>query len=40
VVLRELSTQTGSLEDAFLEVTASAVEYHGQSETQSKGVAS
>ena len=32
VVLHELSTQTGSLEDAFLEVTASSVEYHGQSE--------
>jgi ABC-2 type transport system ATP-binding protein len=32
VVLHELSTQTGSLEDAFLEVTATSVEYHGQSE--------
>lgn len=32
VVLHELSTQTGSLEDAFLEVTASSVEYHGLSE--------
>ena len=32
VVLHELATQTGSLEDAFLEVTASAVEYHGQTE--------
>ena len=31
-VLHELSTQTGSLEDAFLEVTATSVEYHGQSE--------
>jgi ABC-2 type transport system ATP-binding protein len=31
-VLHELSTQTGSLEDAFLEVTASSVEYHGRSE--------
>jgi ABC-2 type transport system ATP-binding protein len=40
VVLHELSTQTGSLEDAFLEVTADAVQYHGNSETQSKGVAS
>jgi len=40
VVLHELSTQTGSLEDAFLEVTADAVQYHGHSETQSKGVAS
>ena len=40
VVLHELSTQTGSLEDAFLEVTADAVQYHGHAETQSKGVAS
>jgi ABC-2 type transport system ATP-binding protein len=31
-VLHELSTQTGSLEDAFLEVTALSVEYHGRSE--------
>jgi ABC-2 type transport system ATP-binding protein len=37
VVLHELSTQTGSLEDAFLEVTADAVQYHGHAETQSKG---
>lgn len=29
IVLHELSTQTGSLEDAFLEATATAVEYHG-----------
>jgi ABC-2 type transport system ATP-binding protein len=40
VVLHELSTQTGSLEDAFLEVTADAVQYHGNTETQSNGVAS
>jgi ABC-2 type transport system ATP-binding protein len=40
VVLHELSTQTGSLEDAFLEVTADAVQYHGHSETKSNGVAS
>ncbi|MFZ9819236.1 MAG: ABC transporter ATP-binding protein [Ilumatobacteraceae bacterium] len=32
IVLHELSTQTGSLEDAFLEVTASSVEYHGRTE--------
>ncbi|MFM8564391.1 MAG: ABC transporter ATP-binding protein, partial [Acidimicrobiia bacterium] len=32
IVLHELSTQTGSLEDAFLEVTASSVEYHGHTE--------
>ena len=40
VVLHELSTQTGSLEDAFLEVTADAVQYHENTETQTKGVAS
>jgi ABC-2 type transport system ATP-binding protein len=40
VVLHEISTQTGSLEDAFLEVTADAVQYHGNTETQSNGVAS
>ncbi|MFZ9541422.1 MAG: ABC transporter ATP-binding protein [Ilumatobacteraceae bacterium] len=35
IVLHELSTQTGSLEDAFLEVTASSVEYHGRTEANS-----
>jgi ABC-2 type transport system ATP-binding protein len=35
IVLHELSTQTGSLEDAFLEVTASSVEYHGRAEANS-----
>ncbi|MFN5603737.1 MAG: ABC transporter ATP-binding protein, partial [Actinomycetes bacterium] len=33
IVLHELSTQTGSLEDAFLEATALSVEYHGLSES-------
>ena len=32
IVLHQLATQTGSLEDAFLEVTASSVEYHGSAE--------
>jgi ABC-2 type transport system ATP-binding protein len=29
IVLHQLATQTGSLEDAFLELTSSSVEYHG-----------
>ncbi len=29
VVLHQLATETGSLEDAFLELTSSSVEYHG-----------
>ena len=32
IVLHQLATQTGSLEDAFLEVTAASVEYHGSAE--------
>jgi ABC-2 type transport system ATP-binding protein len=36
VVFHELSPQTGSLEDAFLDATASSVQYHG---TQVEGVA-
>lgn len=32
IVLHQLATQTGSLEDAFLEVTAASVEYHASSE--------
>lgn len=35
VVLHELATQTGSLEDAFLQVTAESVQYHGQVEVKS-----
>ena len=35
IVLHELATQTGSLEDAFLEVTADSVEYHSHSEVKS-----
>jgi ABC-2 type transport system ATP-binding protein len=29
ITLHQLATQTGSLEDAFLELTSSSVEYHG-----------
>jgi ABC-2 type transport system ATP-binding protein len=29
IILHQLATQTGSLEDAFLELTSSSVEYHG-----------
>jgi ABC-2 type transport system ATP-binding protein len=36
VTFHELSPQTGSLEDAFLDATASSVQYHG---TQVEGVA-
>ena len=36
VIFHELSPQTGSLEDAFLDATASSVQYHG---TQVEGVA-
>lgn len=32
LVLHQLASQTGSLEDAFLRVTADSVEYHGDSE--------
>lgn len=32
LVLHQLASQTGSLEDAFLRVTADSVEYHGESE--------
>lgn len=40
VVLHELSTQTGSLEDAFLEVTADSVQYHGNIDSSASGIAS
>jgi ABC-2 type transport system ATP-binding protein len=36
VIFHELSPQTGSLEDAFLDATASSVQYHG---AQSEGLA-
>jgi ABC-2 type transport system ATP-binding protein len=29
ILLRELTTRTGSLEDAFMQLTADSVEYHG-----------
>ena len=35
VVLHQLATQTGSLEEAFLQATASSVEYRGISEVAS-----
>lgn len=34
LVLHQLASQTGSLEDAFLRVTADSVEYHGDSESK------
>jgi ABC-2 type transport system ATP-binding protein len=33
IVLHELSPQTGSLEEAFLDATDASVEYRGQSAT-------
>lgn len=37
IVLHELSPQTGSLEEAFLEATDSSVEYRGASTSQTEG---
>jgi ABC-2 type transport system ATP-binding protein len=40
VVLHELSPQTASLEEAFMELTEDSIEYHGSQEPDSKGASS